>query len=92
MIEEIKVFVPIYEKDGNEFFFAHTNYAATTEEEAREIGYASLSDCMIYGYKYTGKTIKIDPKNTAHVKAVFGSLHACIISGPLFEMESNNGN
>ena len=79
-------FVPIFIKDGNEFYVPVDDFAGKNETEAYHIGIGvTFVEGIIYGFKFTEKILKIDLRNTLMVEARIGSLPVCIVGGPIFE-------
>ena len=81
-----KVFVPVYEQEGNKFFIIHPDFVADSEDGAMEIGWGSMFvECVLLGIRFTKTVKRIDPDNTPHVKASLGVSTVAIFEGPLFQ-------
>ena len=79
------MWVPIYKKDGNEFFIREEEFAADEEWEATKIGFGSmLVECVLLGTKFV-RVQEINEHNIPHVTANLADYPIAIISGPLFD-------
>lgn len=86
MSEQVqKLFVPIFEKDGNRFVVGHPDFGGADEDEAWEIGCgAALVECILWGARFTGKTLDATD-NIMAVKTTLGRTRIAVISGPIFD-------
>ncbi len=76
-------FTPVYEKDGNRFFFRYEEFVASTEKKARVLGEASVVPVFFTGAEFTGEVVDFD--DIFHYQATIGGWYSGVISGPLFD-------
>lgn len=86
MTEQVqKLFVPIFEKDGNRFFVNWKDFVGADEDEAWKIGLgAQLVEGILWGMRNTHKTLDVT-EGVLHRKAWLNEVPISIISGPLFD-------
>jgi len=76
-------FVPIFEKDGNQFIVCHRDFVAENERGAWEIGIgASLVECIIWGARFIGDTCPLTDELRGY-EAKLEGVAVALISGPL---------
>jgi hypothetical protein len=84
-MSETNFWIPIFSKDGNEFFFQYDDHKYTEEHKARQHGMGMMFvECILWGIKYV-EAREIDISNCPHLSAKIEDNHVAIISGPLFD-------
>lgn len=77
-------FVPIFEKDGNEFFILTEDFVAEDEWGASKLGLGSFVESVLWNATYTGRSINVC-NGIPHLKAEVMGTPVAVIRGPLFD-------
>ena len=82
--------VPIFEVNGDQFIVAAGDFIAESHELARRIGIgASIIECVLWGARYTYKTIDIID-GVMGTEADLWNTRIVIISGPSCRIKKND--
>ncbi len=81
----MSTFVPIFIKDGHEFFILHEEFVAKDSEAAYRIGVGTMFvEGILLDFKFKSRVVELPDEGMLHAAATMGPYSVAIISGPIY--------
>lgn len=78
-------YIPIFVREGNEFFLDYNNMIGTSMDDANRISDELLFERNLHNFELSRIMVVTEDQDFPYIGAVLGGMKIGLISGPIFE-------